>query len=102
MAELFTITSATNSVKISAKRKGEVAFTVSNVENRPIRGRAHILAEGQADAGWFSLAGDAEQTFAVAGTQQYTVQINILPEAPAGDYYAAKRRRCECLRVSRL
>lgn len=87
MTELFAVTAATNSVKLNARREAEVAFTVSNTGRRPVRGRAHVLAEGNAERGWFSLAGDPEQTFAVAGTQQYTVKIDVPKDAPAGDYF---------------
>lgn len=87
MANIFSITAATNSAKLNAKRQGEVAFTVSNAENRPMRGRAYILPEGKARPEWFTLSGEPEQDFAVAGTQQYTVKIAVPPDAPAGDYF---------------
>lgn len=87
MANIFSITAATNSAKLNAKRQGEVAFTVSNAENRPMRGRAYILPEGEAQPDWFTLSGEPEQDFAVAGTQQYTVKIAVPPDAPAGDYF---------------
>ncbi len=87
MTELFAITAATNSVTLDNERQAEVAFTVSNAEERPIRGRAHLLAEGEAAAEWFTLTGEAEQNFAVAGTQQYTVEIAVPADAAAGDYF---------------
>ncbi len=87
MANIFAITAATNRVKLNSKRQAEVAFTISNAEERPMRGRAHILPEGEADSSWFTLDGEPEQTFAIAGTQQYTVQIEVPPDAPSGDYF---------------
>jgi hypothetical protein len=86
MSGIFAITAASNSAKLDSNRQAEVIFTVSNVENRPILGRVHLLPEGNTEKGWLSVAGDTEQYFAIAGTQQFTVRIKAPPGTPAGSY----------------
>ncbi|MCI0648691.1 MAG: hypothetical protein L0346_27880, partial [Chloroflexi bacterium] len=86
MPNIFAITAATNSIKLNDKRQGEVSFTVSNTSRRAMRGRARIVPEGEAAREWFSLQDEAEQSFALAGTQQYSVRITVPPNAKAGNY----------------
>ena len=85
MANPFAITAASNSVSLRSDRTGQAAFTVFNASGRPIRGRARIVAEDPATEPWLSLVGDAERAFGIAGTQQFVVQIEAPPTAPAGD-----------------
>ena len=85
MANPFVITAASNSVALSDERTGQASFTVFNASGRPIRGRARIVAEDPPAEPWMSLIGDAERAFGIAGTQQFVVQIEAPPTAPAGD-----------------
>ena len=86
MSNTFAITTATNSVILNDKRQGEVSFTVANASGRQLPARAHIVPQGEAQAVWFALDGDGEREFAIAGVQQYTVRIQVPPEAAAGNY----------------
>ena len=86
MSNTFAITTATNSVILNDSRQGEVSFTVANVSGRQLPARAHIVPQGEAQADWFTLAGDSEREFAIAGVQQYTVRIQVPPEATPGNY----------------
>ncbi len=45
MPNLFTVTTATNTLHLDRKRRGEAAFTVTNDSGRPLRGRALLQAE---------------------------------------------------------
>lgn len=82
----FTVTVASNSILLNEKRQGEASFTVSNAGGRALRGRARIVPADATTAGWLKLQGDAERDFAIAGTQQYTVQITVPPTAKEGNY----------------
>jgi hypothetical protein len=84
MANPFAITAASNSVSLRNDRTGQAAFTVFNASGRPIRGRARIVAEDPTAEPWLSLVGDAERAFGIAGTEQFVVQIEAPPTAPAG------------------
>lgn len=86
MSNTFAITTATNSVILNDSRQGEVSFTVANASGRQLPARAHIVPQGEAQADWFTLAGDSEREFALAGVQQFTVRINVPPEVEAGSY----------------
>ena len=85
MPSLFAITAPTNSVNLR-DRRGEAAFVVFNASGRPVRGRAVLIPEGGAADGWFSITGEAEQEFAIAGTAQYTVQVAIPPDVPSRNF----------------
>jgi hypothetical protein len=43
MAQIFTITAASASMRLDAKGHGEIPFTVSNVSGRALRGRAKVV-----------------------------------------------------------
>jgi hypothetical protein len=85
MPSPFSITAATNSVRLDENRSGETTFTVFNASGRPIRGRARLVTEDPATQTWISLAGVPERDFSIAGTHQYTVRIAVPPDAPAGN-----------------
>jgi PASTA domain len=84
-ARVFAITTETDAIPL-ALRRGEVSYTVSNSSGRPLRGRARVVPLGSTQAAWLSLAGEAERDFAAAGVHQFTVQLAVPPEAPAGKY----------------
>jgi hypothetical protein len=78
----FTITTGSNTVVLNAERKGEAAFTVTNISGRPLRGRGVPQPLGTAGADWLSIAGEAERDFGIGTAQQYTVQVAV-PSAAA-------------------
>ncbi len=82
----FDITAAGNSIRLNAKRQGEAAFTVFNRSGRPVRGRAQLAPQDPNIAPWLTLVGDVERSFAIAGTEQYTVQLHVPDKAAAGNY----------------
>ena len=86
MACPFDITIATNSIRLNAKRQGEAAFTVFNRSGRPVRGRAQVAAQPPEAAAWLGVAGEAERNFAIAGTEQITVQVTVPAQAAPGTY----------------
>jgi hypothetical protein len=86
MTNPFTITAATNSLRLDGKRQAETTFTVYNSSGRNTRGRASLAPQNPASASWITLVGEAERDFPIAGTQQYTVKIAPPPDAPAGNY----------------
>ena len=86
MPSPFTITAATNSLRLDSKRQAETTFTVYNGTGRNTRGRAGLVPQDPAAAPWLTLVDDAERDFPIAGTQQYTVKIAPPPDAPAGNY----------------
>jgi hypothetical protein len=82
----FDITMATNSVRLNAKRQGEAAFTVFNRSGRPVRGRVQLAPQDPSTTAWFTVTGESERAFAIAGTEQFTVQISVPDKAAAGSY----------------
>jgi hypothetical protein len=82
----FDITTATNSIRLDSQRQGEAAFTVYNRSGRPVRGRSQLAAQDPASAGWISLVGEVERSFALASTEQIGVRIQVPPTAKAGQY----------------
>ena len=86
MSSPFAITSATNSVLLDGNRKSETTFTVSNASGRPLRGRAIIVPVAPTQAAWLSVVGQAERAFAIAGADQYTVQVAAPAAAAPGSY----------------
>ncbi len=86
MPSLFDITAAETRVNLDSQRRGEVSFTVTNTSGQPVRGLARIAPQGAAAPTWFSIVGQAERLFSIAGAQQYTVQIAVPADTPAGTY----------------
>lgn len=82
----FTITTGSNTLVLNAERKGETAFTVTNISGRRLRGRGVPQLLEQTAPGWLSIAGEAEREFGIAATRQYAVQVAVPMDAPAGDY----------------
>lgn len=86
MSSPFAITAATNGVRLDANRRGEAAFTVFNASGRPIRARARLVPDDPVATAWLTLEGESERDLAIAGTEQYAVQIAVPRDAPAGSY----------------
>lgn len=86
MSSLFAITTPTNTVDLGPDRRAEALFTVSNISDRPTRGRARVTAQNPAAAPWLTLEGEAERDFLAGGTEQVTVVIAAPSMAPPGSY----------------
>src|SRR4030095_10251658 len=82
----FTITTGSNTVVLNAERKGEAAFTVTNITGRALRGRGVPKPLGPTSPDWLTIAGEAEGDFSVAATQQYAVQVAVPMDAVPGNY----------------
>lgn len=87
MALIFDITAASIVAELDPEtRKGEAAFTVSNLSGRLIRGRAIAKALNPISQPWLSIEDDAERSFQPNGSQPYTAKIKVPVGAPGGDY----------------
>lgn len=84
----FTITVASNSVQLNAKRQGSAAYTVFNASGRPMTGRAILetVPKGEAHATWLQVEGANERAFVIGAAEQFTVNIKVPPTAAAGSY----------------
>lgn len=86
MPSPFTISTTSNTVILNVERKGEAAFTVTNISGRLLRGRGVLQPLEQTAAQWLIIAGETERDFAIAATQQYVVQVTVPPDATPGAY----------------
>jgi hypothetical protein len=90
MASAFSITTATNNIPIGAQRSATVLFTVTNTSGQPLNGRAVLVMDppNESQATWlqFNPPQKRERSFDVNGVQDYSVEVNVPVEAPAGDY----------------
>ena len=86
MPGLFTITTPKNTLDLDDKRQAEAAFTVTNTSDQLLRGRALLVTEDPAVMAWLTLAGSAERDFAIAGTEQYLVQVKVPVGVSPGNY----------------
>lgn len=83
---IFTITASSDSARLDYKNHGEVAFTVTNTSGRGVRGRARIVPANPAQGAWIKIGGEPEREFAVNGTQQFTVAVDIPKDVTPGKY----------------
>lgn len=86
MPNPFSITTATDTIRLDAQGRGSTTFTVSNISGRPRRGRARLVPDRPEQASWLSIDGEAERNFTADGTHQYTVRVAVPPGAPPGRY----------------
>jgi hypothetical protein len=84
MPNPFSITAATDAIRLDSQGRGTTTFTVSNVSGRARRGRARLIPTDPGQASWLSLDGEAERDFTADGTQQYTVRAAVPPGTPPG------------------
>ncbi|MCP3141703.1 COG1470 family protein [Pyxidicoccus xibeiensis] len=84
MPRAFDITAVTDSIRLDASGRGEMAFTVSNALRAAVRARVSVVPGPGAKAEWFTLQGGEERDFAPDGTQQLTVQVRTPPGTPPG------------------
>ena|GEM_PF-1238574 len=86
MPNPFSITAASDSIRLDAQGRGSTTFTVSNRSGQARRGRARLVPSDAGQASWLSVDGEAERSFSPDGTQQYTVRVAPPPGAPVGRY----------------
>jgi len=84
-AGVFAITTETDAIPL-AHGQGEVAYTVTNRSGRALGGMARVVSLGSTKEAWLSIGGESERDFSVDGVHQFTVQLTVPPEAPAGRY----------------
>lgn len=82
----FTIETPSNGLRLGASREGSATFTVYNASGRSQRAQALLVADPPQALEWLTLAGEAHRTFPVAGTERFTVEIDVPEDAPAGSY----------------
>lgn len=83
---VFSITTPSVSVELEPNRVGEVPFTVTNVSGGALRARVRVTASAGAPAEWFSVEGEAEQSFDSGAARQFTVRVEPPLGAAAGSY----------------
>lgn len=81
----FRIEGATDQVLLDGSRRGQASFTVFNDSHQNLTVRARVVTEGQAEAGWFTVA-DAERPSPVDSELPFTVQVAVPAGAPAGSH----------------
>lgn len=93
MPSPFTVSAVTNSVILDAgDRRGEAAFSVSNVSGRALRGRSRLVFEQREPEApvdlsrWLTVVPPEERDFDIAETEQYRVEIAPPEDAPPGSY----------------
>jgi hypothetical protein len=89
MAKLFDISvpSASTNLKLNAKQKVEVTYTVSNLSGRNVRGRVVLKPDDPAVKNkWVTVGEEAEKDFGENSTFQFKVTINMPADASPGKY----------------
>jgi hypothetical protein len=81
----FSITSAQPAARLPITRRGRLDFTVTNTAHRDLTARAHVVAEGGAQTGWFTIVGPQRES-PRDGTHQFGVEVAVPIEAPPGPY----------------
>lgn len=80
MPSPFAITVPSTTVHLAEDRLGEMPFTVTNVTDQPLRGRAAVVALDSAPPEWFSIVGKPELDLPPRATTQVLVRV----EPPLG------------------
>lgn len=83
---IFTITAPSDSVRLDSRNHGEVVFTVTNTSGRNLRGRGKVVPQDPKQSTWIKVGGEAEREFAVNGTQQFTVSVDVPKDGKPGKY----------------
>jgi eukaryotic-like serine/threonine-protein kinase len=86
MARIFEITAASDTVRLGGDAQGEMAFTVTNISGRAVRGRAKTVPQDPALKTWLSISGEPERDFPVGGTQQFSVKVAVPAGTKSGKY----------------
>jgi hypothetical protein len=83
---IFAITAPSVSVPLDNRGHGEIVFTVSNTGGRALRGRAKLIPQDPQQSKWTKIRGEAEREFAINGTQQFSVSVDVPAETKPGKY----------------
>ena len=89
MAKLFDISlpAASTNLKLHAKEKTEITYTVSNLSGRHVRGRVSLRPDDPAVKNkWVTLTEESEKDFGENGTFQFKVTVNMPVNATPGKY----------------
>src|SRR6266478_661040 len=89
MAKVFDISVPAGSatLKLHAKQKMEITYTVSNLSGRSVRGRAVLKPDDPAVKNkWVTMAEETEKDFGESSTFQFKVTINMPADAAPGKY----------------
>jgi hypothetical protein len=96
MAKLFDVKlrEGMSNVKLDSQGRATAQYTVKNVSQRPIDGRAVLISLPQASSpagaiekGWVTIDGKADRHFDVDKEETFTVKINVaLKSAAPGNY----------------
>ncbi len=86
MPRVFDITVPTNRVKLDDQGRGEVSFTVTNISDRKLQGRAEVRLLESTQKDWLRIIDDDERSFDPQVSHQFTVEINIPPGTPEDAY----------------
>ncbi|HEY4025274.1 MAG TPA: hypothetical protein VGO86_02495, partial [Candidatus Dormibacteraeota bacterium] len=77
----FAITTASSSVTLDAGGTAQVPFTVTNTSGQRLHARARVVPEAPAQAQWFTVAGE-EQDSPAGATLQFVVQLAVPRQTP--------------------
>lgn len=69
---------------VQAPHAGSLRFTVNNKAGYGVSGRASVLPQGDANAAWFAVEGEAQRQFPASGSHVYTVRIQVPHDTPPG------------------
>lgn len=95
MAKLFVVNlpDGMSNVKLDSQGKATVQYSVKNVSQRALDGRAVLIslpqlrpADGVVEKGWVKVDGNTDRHFAVNSEEAFTVKIAVPPKSPAGTY----------------
>jgi len=81
----FSITSAQPAATLPVTRRARLDFTVTNTSRRDLTARAHVVPDGRAQSGWFTIVGPQRDSPPDA-THQFGVQVAVPITADAGRY----------------
>lgn len=82
---IFAITSTGTRLDL-ADGSGSLPFAVHNRTSRFVRGRAKVVSEEPAAAGWLAIDGAEERDFPEGATHSFTVVANVPETAEPGRY----------------
>ena len=86
MAHVFDVTAASDNVRLDGKGQAGVAFTVTNVSGRPLKGHANPVPSDPSAKQWITITGDTDRDFAAGASQQFKVQVAVPTAAKPGKY----------------
>src|SRR5882724_8236239 len=89
MAKIFDVSvpPASTNLKVRAKQKMEVTFTVSNLSSRQVRGRVVLKPDDPPVKNkWVTVVEETEKEFGASSTFQFTVTMKVPADAAPGKY----------------